>query len=139
MRLSVIIALAVAICTACTNNSPERDQKLNENWGANLFKTRCANCHQENGAGLANLYPPIAQSDFLTDANRKKVICLIKNGYNGELVVNGKTYNQAMPANTDMSDEAIAAIATYIYKDFAQKNIEIIPLEVQQSLSECNW
>jgi hypothetical protein len=43
-----------------------------------------------------------------------------------------------MPANPDMSDEAIAAITTYIYKNFAQKNIEIIPLEVQQSLSECN-
>ena len=44
-----------------------------------------------------------------------------------------------MFVNLDMLDEVIVAITTYIYKNFAQKNIEIIPLEVQQSLSECNW
>lgn len=137
MRLFVFFSIALFTLAACTNNSPERDQQLTENWGANLFKTRCANCHQENGSGLGELYPPLANSDFLTDANRSKVICLIKNGYTGQLVVNKKTYNQPMPANTDMSDEAIAAISTYIYKQFAQKNIEIIPLEVQQTLSEC--
>jgi cytochrome c len=72
MRLFAIIALAAIIITACTNNSPERDQKLNENWGANLYKTRCANCHQENGAGLANLYPPIAQVRFFNRCQSQK-------------------------------------------------------------------
>lgn len=129
--------LAAIILQACTTVSPKRDQELNENWGASLYETRCSNCHQANGEGLGKLYPPLANSDFLTEANRSRIICMIKNGYSGELTVNGKTYQQAMPANTDMSDEAIAAICTFIYKNFAQKNIEIIPMEVQQALSEC--
>ena len=106
-------------------------------WGEKLCTTRCANCHQADGSGLADLYPPLANSDFL-DNNHTNVICLIYQGAKGEMVVNGKTYNQIMPANTDLSPEALAAITTYIYQKIAQQTqTTIIPLEVQQALSEC--
>ena len=43
----------------------------------------------------------------------------MRNGREGELIVNGKMYNQAMPATT-LSDLEIAEIATYIYNSWGR-------------------
>ncbi|ADB37350.1 c-type cytochrome [Spirosoma linguale] len=85
--------------------------------GIFLYKNNCANCHQNKGEGLAALYPPIAGSDYLKD--KKRVICLIRYGQKGPIVVNGKPYNRPMPAQPQLSDLEIAEIVTYIYKEWA--------------------
>ena len=103
--------------------------------GMLAYQKHCENCHQTDGKGLANLYPPLANSDFLKDKN--KVICLIKNGIAGEIVVNGKTYNQPMPANTNLQELDIALITTYIYTQWGNENsITSIPT-VREVLKDC--
>lgn len=104
--------------------------------GKGLYESHCANCHQKDGAGLANLYPPIAQSDFLND--KKTVICLIKNGISGNITVKGKTYNQNMPANPNLYDLDIAAVVTYIYATWgtSQKTATTAD-EVKKTLENC--
>jgi hypothetical protein len=57
------------------------------------------------------------KSDYL-EHNFEEVVCLIKNGKKGELVVNGKRFNQAMPGIPSLSDLEIAEIATYIYNSW---------------------
>ena len=84
--------------------------------GKEIYEKNCANCHQKDGKGLQNLYPPIAGSDFLKDKNR--VILLIKNGISGEIVVNGKKFNQPMPANNQLQNLDIAEVVTYIYNEW---------------------
>lgn len=81
--------------------------------GKQLYKTHCANCHQENGEGLAKLYPPLAKSDYLM-GDLKRAACIIKNGMNKEIVVNGTTFHQMMPANEALTPLEIAEILTYI-------------------------
>ena len=136
MKNAIFLApmLLSLIWIASCNRYQEANNPL---WGEKLYTTRCANCHQADGKGLADLYPPLANSDFLNN-DHAKVICLIYQGAKGEMVVNGKTYKQVMPANTDLSHEALAALTTYIYQKIAQQaQTTIIPLEVQQALSEC--
>src|SRR5690242_19621245 len=84
------------------------------NQGELLFQKNCANCHQKNGSGLGRLYPPLDSSDFMTK-NFEDVVCLIRYGKKGELVVNGVSYNQPMPGIPTLTDLEIAEIATYIY------------------------
>ncbi|MEM6736872.1 MAG: cytochrome c [Bacteroidota bacterium] len=80
--------------------------------GARLYATYCANCHQQDGKGLASLYPPLAESDYLL-ADLSRAACIIKNGQLGEIVVNGITYNQMMPGNA-ITNLEVAEILTYI-------------------------
>jgi mono/diheme cytochrome c family protein len=87
--------------------------------GEMLYAKYCANCHQKNGSGLGRVYPPVNQSDFI-DNNFEKVVCIIKYGVQGELMVNGKVYNQAMPALPQLSDIEVAEIATYLYNNFGR-------------------
>ncbi|MFT4834352.1 MAG: cytochrome c551 [Marinoscillum sp.] len=81
--------------------------------GKQLYQTNCLNCHQSEGQGFAKLYPPLAKSDYLlTDLSR--AACLIKNGQNGAIEVNGVIYNQMMPGFENLAPIEIAEIVTYI-------------------------
>jgi len=104
--------------------------------GKQLYTTHCSNCHQEKGEGLGKLFPPLAKSDYmLNDIPRS--ICGIKNGIKGEIEVNGKMYNQAMPALDRLTNLEIAEISTYIYNSWSNEK-GIIDIEtVEESLSNC--
>lgn len=104
--------------------------------GKQLYVTHCSNCHQEQGDGLGKLFPPLAKSDYmLTDIPRS--ICAIKKGLKGEITVNGKTYNQAMPASDQLSNLEIAEISTYIYNSWGNEKGIINLDKVEESLSDC--
>ncbi len=81
----------------------------------------CTQCHQGSGMGLAGQFPPLAGSEYVTGDVRRLAAILI-NGINGELVVNGATYNAQMPAWKDAyNDEEIAAVLTYVRNSFGNK------------------
>lgn len=110
-----VLILAVVSFTSCQS---EEKIKLEQYYigGKELYEQNCANCHQKDGKGLQNLYPPIAGSDYLKD--KEKVIYIIKNGLSGEIMVNGKKYNQPMPANNQLTNLDIAEVVTYIYNEW---------------------
>jgi len=104
--------------------------------GKRLFDLHCANCHQVDGKGLARLYPPLKGSDYLLP-NKQKVICGIRYGQKGELMVNGILFNQEMPPNPTITDLEIAEIATYVYTEFAD-SIQIVTIhEVGEIMGLC--
>lgn len=82
--------------------------------GQQLYTRHCSNCHQSDGKGLGLLYPPVDNSDYMTE-NFEGTLCLMKHGITGELVVNGKSFNHPMPGVSTLTDLEIAEIATYIY------------------------
>lgn len=134
MKKYLLVALLfTAYCFSCqSEGNVKRDQYIAE--GFTLYQTHCANCHQRDGKGLANLYPALS-SEYLMD--KSKVICWIKNGLNRSITVNGKVYNRAMPANPALKDLEIAEIVTYVYATWG-KQTEITPIEtVQEALEQC--
>ena len=100
------------------------------------FQQHCTNCHQATGQGLGKLYPPLANSDFLL-SNTEAVICLIKNGISGKLMVNGVEYNQPMPGVPKLTNLEIAEIATYIYNSWGNAAGQITTEKVEAVLKTC--
>ncbi|MCC6930181.1 MAG: cytochrome c [Gemmatimonadaceae bacterium] len=72
----------------------------------------CQTCHQENGEGLPNLYPPLAGSEWLT-GEPEIAIAIVLHGMQGEITVKGQKYNNVMAPWASLSDAQIAAILTY--------------------------
>lgn len=103
--------------------------------GLELYKTHCANCHQIDGAGLEGLYPPISEQ-YLTK-NKLKVICGIKYGLVDTVTINGKEYNQPMPANFNLEPLEIAEITTYIYNKWGKENKITDVNFVKEQLENC--
>ena len=72
----------------------------------------CQTCHQENGEGLPNLYPPLAGSEILT-GDPSIPIAIVLHGLTGEVTVKGQKFNNVMAPWASLSDAQIAAILTY--------------------------
>jgi mono/diheme cytochrome c family protein len=102
--------------------------------GRALFSTICAVCHQPTGQGIASRFPPLAGSDFL-NADKHRAIKVLLNGLQGELVVNGQKFNNAMP-RFPLTDQDIANALTYVYNSFGNSGQEITPAEVSAARTE---
>jgi cytochrome c551 len=118
-----------------SSSSPKFTQYYNQ--GEQLFIKHCSNCHQSDGTGLGRVYPPLNVSDFM-DNNFSEVICLIRYGRKGELIVNGVNFNQPMPGAGTLTDLEIAEIATYIYNKWSHKKGITEVKEVTAILNSCN-
>ncbi len=71
------------------------------------------------------------------DNRFEEVVCLIKNGREGELIVNGRGYNKPMNGITNLTELEIAEITTYIYNTWDRKRGIVEVKEVSSALLDC--
>ena len=81
--------------------------------GKLVFMQTCAVCHQTNGQGLPQVFPPLAGSDFLM-ADKARSIRIVLRGMSGPISVNGTTYDSVMPPVVQLTDEQVANVLTYV-------------------------
>jgi nitrite reductase (NO-forming) len=97
--------------------------------GESRFTGTCSVCHQANGAGLEGVFPPLAKSDYLM-ADKKRSIGIALNGLNGKVTVNGKVYDSVMPPMSQLTDDEIANILTYVRNSWGNKGEAVTKEEV---------
>lgn len=131
MKLIIICFLAISsICLINTNkaNYLQTDPlKESIERGNKLYTDFCASCHLSAGEGVENVYPPLAKSDFLLK-NRDLSIKIIKYGQEGEIIVNGKTYNGYM-SPLGLSNDEVADVMNYIANSWGNENTKIVTEE----------
>jgi len=110
---------------AAKTEIPKRTVAEKVKIGKEIFGTTCFACHQSEGQGIPNTFPPLAKSDYLNN-DSKRAIKAILHGLTGEVTVNGKKYNNVMPAQ-NLSDDEIANVLTYIYSSWGNNKTEITP------------
>ena len=98
---------------------------------AKLYNTYCAACHQNDGKGDGNRFPPLGGTDWVT-GDKTKLLNTILKGLNGEIVVNDKPYNGLMPAHNFLKDEEVATILTYIRQSFGNTASAVSVEEVKE-------
>lgn len=135
---SLVIGSMLVVCglPACQSTEELKAEQYYAE-GFQLYTAYCANCHQADGNGMGNLYPPINKKEFLP-ADKKLLACIIKNGFSGEISVGGKTFNRPMPANPKLTDIEIAEIITYVYGNWAQDKGYMKIDSVIKALDNCN-
>lgn len=93
--------------------------------GAQLYTAQCVACHQATGKGLPGVFPPLADSEWVT-GNPAVTIQIILHGVTGEMTVGGTTYNGAMPTFKDkLNDTEIAAVVSHIRTHFGNSADEV--------------
>jgi len=122
------MAPVAAAAQASAGGTLTREQQIKA--GEVLFKGTCSACHQENGAGIPSVFPPLAKSDFLI-ANRKRAITIALNGLNGPVTVNGTTYNSVMPPMSQLNDDEIANILTFALNSWGNNGGVVSSAEVK--------
>lgn len=97
--------------------------------GSVLYNQYCASCHKPDGKGIKGTFPPLAKSAAVT-GDKKSLINIVLHGRTGNVVINGTTYDQPMPAFSFLSDQQLADIVTYIRTDLGNKNSAVTGKEV---------
>ena len=95
--------------------------------GKEVFQrdAHCATCHQPNGLGLPNAYPPLTESPWIQDDTR--LIKIVLKGLWGAMEVNGHTFDPTkgvppMPGfGPILDDKEIAAVINYVRNSFGNK------------------
>jgi nitrite reductase (NO-forming) len=91
--------------------------------GKNVYMKTCFACHQSEGQGIPNAFPPLAKSDYL-NADVKRAIGIILNGKTGEITVNGNKYNSVMTKQT-LKDVQVADVMTYVYNSWGNNKTNV--------------
>lgn len=103
-----------------------------------IYDTYCISCHQADGNGDGNRFPPIAGSEWVTGSPERLIKVLLE-GLEGPVTVKGKKYNNVMPSHRFLNDEELAEVLTYIRQNFGNNADEIKPIDVyaiRKSLSK---
>lgn len=103
-------------------------------FGKKTFQQVCAACHQTEGGGIANAFPPLAGSDWLVANDKEKVIKVIVNGLSGPITVNDANYNGSMPAMS-LTDEEVANVLTFVYSSWNNSGDKVSVEDVAKARS----
>lgn len=91
---------------------------------------QCVGCHGGNGMGVPGQFPHLAASSFVNGGEKRLVAVLLK-GIAGPLTVDGKLFNNPMPAwEAALPDKKIAAVASFIRQEWGNKAGEISEAKV---------
>jgi nitrite reductase (NO-forming) len=123
------LAPVAAAAKASVSGTLTREQQAQA--GSVLFKGTCSTCHQPNGEGLANVFPPLAKSDFLAKTPQR-AIEVVLNGLTGPITVNGNTYNSVMPPMSQLNDDEVANILTYVLSSWGNNGPQITAKQVAE-------
>ncbi|TLD72503.1 c-type cytochrome [Phragmitibacter flavus] len=85
--------------------------------GKMLYTINCAACHQAHGMGLDGLAPTLVDSEWVL-GNPDIPARIIMQGVAGPIKVGPQTFDLAMPPLMHLSDEDIAAVVTYIRREW---------------------
>lgn len=99
--------------------------------GKALYAGTCSVCHQDSGAGLPGVFPPLAKSDFLAKQKAEDLIKIVLRGLTGPVEVNGQRYDSVMPPMSQLTDDEIANILTFVRNSWGNQGDRVRKDDVQ--------
>lgn len=124
-----LVVFFYVVCIIGLSGHLYQDKALEESMqrGSEIYADFCITCHLEKGEGVENVFPPLAQSDYLMN-NRSESIAGVKYGQKGEIVVNGVPYNNVMMP-MGLEDEEIADVMNYVLNSWGNSGIKMVTPE----------
>ncbi len=116
-----------------TRKLDEAQQKVYEQ-GKAIFSrdAHCITCHQANGQGLPNIYPPLTSKEWIAGDDVRLIKIALK-GLWGPLEVDGKRFDPTkgvppmMGFGPMLNDQEMAAVLTYVRQSFGNDYDPIAP------------
>ncbi|HKS38562.1 MAG TPA: cytochrome c, partial [Verrucomicrobiae bacterium] len=103
--------------------------------GKELYLISCAACHQVHGLGQEGLAPPLVDSEWPVGPP-ERLVRIVLHGMRGPVQVKGRTYELDMPALGVFDDEQVAAVLTYIRREWGHTADPVEPELVKKIRAE---
>ena len=92
--------------------------------GEEIYETRCAACHQTNGAGIAGFYPALAGSDVVMNDKAKQI----------EILMEGIRGSQMQSFAEQLNEVEMASVITFTRLAWGNERSEMERLLYQKIL-----
>ena len=131
VSIKELIKLGLFICFSIIAVAGNAQNKIN---GKKIYETRCLVCHQSDGGGVPNMNPPLDGASNVNGKDIARLVKIIRNGYDERIALDGMYYNNAMTANPDLKEDAIADVLTYIRTSWTNKASAVTISQVKAAL-----
>ena len=99
--------------------------------GKTVYLQRCLACHQADGGGVPHLNAPLDRATAVVGKDKAKIIRIVLKGLTDRAEIDGETYNNNMAPNSDLKDQQIADVLTYIRNTWSNKASAVTAAEVK--------
>jgi mono/diheme cytochrome c family protein/glucose/arabinose dehydrogenase len=99
--------------------------------GKLVYANTCNQCHKPDGRGQEGLAPPLLDSEWLLGPESRPIRIVLA-GLHGPIGVSGKTYNLEMPSFGALKDNDIAAVLTYVRRNWDHTADPVAPEAVKK-------
>jgi mono/diheme cytochrome c family protein len=103
--------------------------------GRTIYASLCGGCHQPHGYGLEGLAPPLVDSEWVL-GSPDVAARIVMHGLNGPVKVGGRTWDLAMPPMLQLTDADVAAVLTYVRREWEHTASPVSPAYVKDVRSK---
>ncbi|NOW93528.1 cytochrome c [Mucilaginibacter sp. SG564] len=131
-----ILVIACLFCCAPllaqikTKAKPKPAARLAAVDGKGIYEKYCLTCHQGDGGGVPNMNPPLIKTSYVL-GDKTRLIKVVLNGFSENVDIDGESYSNVMPSHDFLKDQEIAAVLTYVRKNFTNKAGPITTAQVK--------
>ncbi len=101
--------------------------------GKSVYIKSCANCHGENGQGLASLYPSLIKSDIINH-HPDQIPCIILNGIKKDSI---QQMSLEMPSHPDIQEVDMTNLINYLLT-LTKKDAHVVTIDsVTMWMKDC--
>lgn len=109
-----------------SSGAPELKAGLKLN-GKKLYTANCQSCHQANGGGIPNAFPPLKGSSIVNNDDPTQLISIVLFGFDRD-----NEYGTMLPFGPQLTDEEVAAIVSYERSSWDNKAPEVNASQVKE-------
>lgn len=133
MRIQVVMMLLAAsfIMARCGEEGISSEKMVA---GKKVYDTYCLGCHMTDGTGVPDMNAPLAGSAYVA-GDKEKLITIVLQGSAAFANDPERPYKNLMGSMSNLSNQEIADVLTYVRNSFGNK-APVIAVEDVQSVRE---
>jgi len=98
--------------------------------GKLVYTQQCLTCHQADAGGVPNMTPPLIKTKWVL-GDKTTLVQVVLKGMTGNIDVDGDRYHNVMAPHSELSDQQIADVLTYVRNNFGNKARAVTAAEVK--------
>ena len=111
--------------------TPAAGLKASVDRGKAVYTLQCLACHQVDGGGVPHLNAPLDAATLVVSKNKERLIRIVLKGMSDNVELDGEYYSNKMAPHSDLTDQQIADVLTYVRNSWTNKASAVTPVEVK--------
>jgi mono/diheme cytochrome c family protein len=125
-----LIIVVIFYVTAQTKAPQPVNLKASIARGQLVYRKVCLSCHMADGGGVPHMNPPLIQTSYIL-GDKSKIIYIVLHGMVDRVAIEDEYYSNNMAAHTDLNNQQIADVLTYVRNSFGNKASAVTVADVK--------